>query len=110
MIDGMTGFFRAKASARPRMVQLVTINGMKIPSEYHQKVFDKFFQVERSKYEQQGTGMGLTIAKFLVELNGGQIQILSTDNNETCFELLFPQTTTIGENGLNSSTDNTLLY
>ena len=47
-------------------------------------------QFEREKYEQQGAGLGLIIAKRLTELNGGQFAITSTPGAETKVTVTFP--------------------
>jgi two-component system, sensor histidine kinase and response regulator len=46
-------------------------------------------QFERERYEQQGAGLGLIIAKRLTELNGGRFHIESTPGGETTVELAF---------------------
>jgi signal transduction histidine kinase len=47
-------------------------------------------QFEREKYEQQGAGLGLIIAKRLTELNGGTFSITSTPGKETRTTITFP--------------------
>jgi two-component system, sensor histidine kinase and response regulator len=47
-------------------------------------------QFEREKYEQQGAGLGLTIAQRLTELNGGQFSIESAPDVETTAIVFFP--------------------
>ena len=47
-------------------------------------------QFEREKYEQQGAGLGLIIAKRLTELNGGHFVIASTPGAETKVTVTFP--------------------
>lgn len=57
----------------------VTDTGIGIPESYHDKAFEMFVQVDgssRRKYE--GTGLGLTICKRLVEFMGGTIWIVKT--------------------------------
>lgn len=61
-----------------------------IAPEHQEKVFDKFYQIGRQYWEQQGTGVGLTIAKQLVELNGGQIRAYNQEDRLNVFELQFP--------------------
>ncbi len=47
-------------------------------------------QFEREKYEQQGAGLGLVIAKRLTELNGGQFSITSVPGADTKVSVSFP--------------------
>jgi two-component system sensor histidine kinase/response regulator len=47
-------------------------------------------QFEREKYEQQGAGLGLAIAKRLTELNGGTFSINSVPGRETRLTVSFP--------------------
>jgi two-component system sensor histidine kinase KdpD len=62
------------------MVQIaVEDEGRGIPAEMRERVFDKFFRAMRdgdiTTREPSGTGMGLAIAKGIVEAHGGQIWI-----------------------------------
>ena len=47
-------------------------------------------QFEREKYEQQGAGLGLVIAKRLTELNGGSFSMTSTPGEQTKVSVSFP--------------------
>jgi two-component system sensor histidine kinase/response regulator len=49
-----------------------------------------YMQFDRSVYEQQGAGLGLTIAKQLAEVYGGQLTIESTLGQRTCIHLILP--------------------
>ena len=53
-------------------------NGIGIPAEMHAHVFEIFTQVDRSlERAQGGLGIGLSIAKRLVEMHGGTIEVKS---------------------------------
>jgi two-component system sensor histidine kinase/response regulator len=53
----------------------VSDNGRGIPPAQHHLLFQKLTQVDREVHEQQGSGLGLYIARELVELNGGTIAL-----------------------------------
>lgn len=54
-------------------------------------------QYDRKLHEQQGTGLGLFIAKLLVELNGGKFSVESCPNEGTIIILDFPVIAANGE-------------
>jgi PAS domain S-box-containing protein len=51
----------------------VTDTGRGIPREYLKKVFEKFIRVEGFEIPEESTGLGLAIAKEIVEIHGGKI-------------------------------------
>lgn len=53
-------------------------------------IFDKFYQGDKS-HSSAGNGLGLTIAKRIAELHGGNISVVRTDEEETDFQVLLPQ-------------------
>lgn len=64
----------------------VADTGIGIDPAYHQRIFDRFFQVDSSKTRQyEGTGIGLSIAKNIVEAHGGSIAVSSTAGQGSCF-------------------------
>ena len=60
---------------------IISINdqGHGIPSEMRERVFEKFFRLEESK--PGGMGLGLSIARAIIEAQGGTITIESGDNS-----------------------------
>jgi two-component system, NarL family, sensor histidine kinase BarA len=66
--------------------------GIGISSEHHDLVFREFAQVDASASRQHhGTGLGLTIARKLVELHGGRIWVESTLGAGSRFYFTLPQ-------------------
>ncbi len=57
----------------------VADNGVGIPGELHERVFERFFRVNNN--EQVGSGLGLAIVKRVLHLHGGEVS-LSTGLNQ----------------------------
>jgi signal transduction histidine kinase len=56
----------------------VSDNGAGIPAEHLAKIFDRFYKVnDRSTPDYRGSGLGLSIAKSLIEAQGGEIHLSS---------------------------------
>jgi signal transduction histidine kinase len=49
-----------------------------------------YMQFERRLFEQQGIGLGFSIAKSLVHLHAGHINVTSTPGVETSVQVTFP--------------------
>lgn len=63
-------------------------NGIGIPGESMDIIFDRFIQVNKSTTrDHEGTGIGLSIVKKLMELMGGQVKVESTLGKGTAFTL-----------------------
>lgn len=74
----------------------VTDHGVGIPESFHQRVFDKFSQADASdSRNQEGTGLGLTICKKIVESHQGQIGFVSKEQQGSCFWFTLPRLTTL---------------
>lgn len=67
----------------------VSDNGIGIDMEYHDRVFI-IFQRLHSANDYTGTGIGLSICKRIVELNGGTIWFKSKENEGTTFYFTVP--------------------
>lgn len=66
-------------------------SGVGIPTDALELVFDRFHQVGSStKGVREGTGLGLTITRALVEHHGGQIKVSSVVGKGSCFTFTLP--------------------
>ncbi|WP_026827130.1 sensor histidine kinase [Exiguobacterium artemiae] len=71
-------------------VQLtIADHGIGIPSENHDKIFERFFRGDHSRHG-TGTGLGLAIAKSIADAHGATIFVESTSETGTQFMILFP--------------------
>jgi signal transduction histidine kinase len=65
--------------------------GEGIPPEELGAIFEKFHQLRRDgRGKTQGTGLGLTIAKSLIELHGGRIWVESQVGHGSRFSFTLP--------------------
>ena len=68
----------------------VSDNGIGIAPEYHEKIFERFYRVDKSHSKQSGgTGLGLSIVKHAVQYHHGRILVDSEPNKGTTISLLF---------------------
>jgi signal transduction histidine kinase/ligand-binding sensor domain-containing protein/DNA-binding response OmpR family regulator len=69
----------------------ISDTGMGIAKERLDKIFDRFYQVDGSHTrENEGTGIGLSLTKELVELHKGKIEVESEYGKGTTFKVLLP--------------------
>lgn len=69
----------------------VTDHGNGIPEEHLERIFERFYRVDKGRgREQGGTGLGLAIVKHIVQLHGGTVSVESRRGERTCFTLRFP--------------------
>jgi len=64
---------------------------MGIPPQDLPHIFDRFYRVEKSRSRAHGgVGLGLAIARTLIELQGGKITVASTPGVGSVFVLWLP--------------------
>ena len=81
------------ASTGRRWVKLtVSDTGIGIPSEHLPHVFERFYKVDRSRRD-GGAGLGLAIAKHLVQAHGGDISVSSAEGQGSSFNLTLQRAT-----------------
>ena len=64
-------------------------DGTRIPPEMKQKIFEPFFRLKDS-LKQQGTGIGLALARSLAELHAGSLHLKDTSEGLNVFVLCLP--------------------
>ena len=66
-------------------------NGVGIPEKDQKYIFQKFFRSENAKKHQtEGSGLGLYIAKSIIEKSGGKMGFYSKENKGSTFWLTLP--------------------
>ncbi|WP_165173247.1 ATP-binding protein [Adlercreutzia sp. ZJ242] len=79
------------AHAQRQVVVRVTDTGPGIPADKHEKIFERFYRMEKSRSKETGgTGLGLAIVKHAVLYHGGTIVVESELGHGTTFILRFP--------------------
>lgn len=78
----------------------VADTGPGIPPEYHQEIFDDFFRLADGENGTEGSGLGLGIARRLVQTHGGKIWVESSSGHGSKFSLLLPLTPVIPKSGV----------
>ena len=72
----------------------VTDSGSGVPKDALPHLFDRFYQVDKSRAggEGHGTGLGLAIVKEIVQAHGGRIGVRSEAGQGTTFMINLPLT------------------
>jgi two-component system phosphate regulon sensor histidine kinase PhoR len=66
-------------------------NGPGIPSESLDRIFERFYRVDKARSrEQGGTGLGLAIVKHIVQSHGGEVRVKSELGQGTTFFFTLP--------------------
>ncbi len=69
----------------------ITDTGIGIPKDEIQKIFDRFYRVDKARARDTGgTGLGLSIAMDAVKLHGGYIEVSSEEEKGSTFTIVLP--------------------
>lgn len=70
----------------------VSDTGIGIPKEHHERIFERFYRVDKShSKERGGTGLGLSIVKHGALLHGAKVTVDSMPGRGTKIEMQFPK-------------------
>jgi signal transduction histidine kinase len=70
----------------------VADEGVGIPQDHQQRIFERFYQVDGSARRRfAGVGLGLAIAKRIVEAHGGKIWVESEIDKGSTFHFTLPK-------------------
>jgi heavy metal sensor kinase len=65
--------------------------GPGIPAAHRDRIFDRFYRVDAGRSrEEGGVGLGLAIARWAIEANGGLIELVSDGGRGSLFRVLLP--------------------
>jgi signal transduction histidine kinase len=70
----------------------ISDTGPGIPPEDLARIFERFYQVDKSRKRGRGTGLGLAISKEIIEAHGGYLRAESIQGLGTKFMILLPVT------------------
>lgn len=69
----------------------VTDEGPGIPAEHRERIFDRFYRIDEGRSRGSGgAGLGLAIAKWAVEANGGRLSLASSGSGSV-FQITLPR-------------------
>jgi two-component system sensor histidine kinase SenX3 len=70
----------------------VTDQGVGIPEEDRERVFERFFRVDEARSRHTGgTGLGLAIVKHTVQNHGGDVRVWSQVDHGSTFTIRLPE-------------------
>lgn len=73
-------------------VLTVADTGIGIPPEHQQRIFERFYRVDKSHSKEiGGTGLGLSIVKHAARLHGAEIDLQSVIDGGTTVTVKFPK-------------------
>jgi signal transduction histidine kinase len=86
------GNILVKAETEPGYIKVsVRDDGVGVPAKDLPHIFERFFQVESHLTRRHGgMGLGLSVAKSMVEMHGGRIWVESTEGNGSNFVFILP--------------------
>ena len=74
------------------LILSVSDTGIGIPTEFQERVFERFYRVDKShSKEVGGTGLGLSIVKHAAKLHQAHIELYSVENGGTNVQVIFPK-------------------
>lgn len=76
------------------VVVRVIDTGIGIPKEHQERVFERFYRVDKSRSKSTGgTGLGLAIVKHIVAIHGANLELQSEENVGSTITITFTKTT-----------------
>lgn len=95
LLDNAIRYTQAGGHVRVRLIQekqrvllTVTDDGPGIPDAHKAKVFDRFYRVDPARAQDGGSGLGLSVARQIVEHMKGSITLRDGENSRGCaFEM-----------------------
>ena len=83
-------FIKIESTLEQQVHIMIQDTGIGIDASHLPKLYDRLYRVDSARTDNQGLGLGLAIAKSIVDLHQGSIEITSQLNQGTCVHLRFP--------------------
>jgi len=99
--DGKKVLVDVQATAE--MVSIAVVDqGIGIGAKDHQRIFERFYRVDRARSRSTGgSGLGLSIVRHVASNHGGNVSVVSEEGRGSTFTMLLPRATssaqTVGE-------------
>jgi two-component system sensor histidine kinase SenX3 len=78
---------------RGRLCISVSDHGIGIPTRDLERIFERFYRVDRARSRQTGgTGLGLAIVRHVAQAHGGDVRVTSAEGDGSTFTLTLPLT------------------
>ena len=86
------GLVRLKVAQTEKYAILqVKDTGLGISSENQQRIFERFYVVDKSRSKNSGTGLGLSLVKHMVRAHRGEVGLKSTLGKGSTFTVKLPK-------------------
>jgi signal transduction histidine kinase len=80
-----------KAGAETDQIEIsVADTGLGIPKDEQSRIFEKFYRVRSHRDQAQGTGLGLSVVKQIIQGHGGEVDFASQEDIGTTFTVILP--------------------
>lgn len=75
---------------RNGVILIIKDNGIGIPKEHQERIFERFYRVDKSRSKERGgTGLGLAIVKHIAQVHGAQVSVQSEPGKGTQITVIF---------------------
>ena len=86
------GYVKVLLSEEENMVKgVVEDNGKGIPQESLPRIWERFYRVDTSRTDQEHSGLGLSMVKWIVQAHGGEITVESQEGQGSRFIFQIPE-------------------
>jgi len=84
---------QVEVQATPELVSIIVVDqGIGIAAKDHQRIFERFYRVDRARSRATGgSGLGLAIVRHVVSNHGGTVTVVSEEGRGSTFTIVLPR-------------------